>query len=422
MENKISQENFPLSEGCCGGDEQTCDCGAVNDPFPMAEPSKDSLHNHSLHNHGDANPACCGVPSETPENRYEIPGYTLCRFVERFLDTPAGPVPKIKTASDRLDLWGTVSARLGIGRDRYKIAPGLYAAGDPGPDSPVLVTANYKLTFDTLRNRIKHLDVWILVLDTKGVNVWCAAGKGTFSTAEVVRRVKATGLDRVVDHRKLILPQLAATGVAAREVKKGCGFEVVWGPVRASDVKPFLNAGMKAEKSMRQVDFPLKDRLVLIPVEIALIGKPALWALLAIFLLSGIGPGVFSVSGAWHRGLLLSLSAVVGVIAGAGVTPALLPWIPGRPFAVKGVIPGLALGSLAAVWFGNGTGALGVVALVLVTGALSSYMAMNFTGSTPFTSPSGVEKEMRRGMPAQALSVLIGAALWVAAAFAGVHS
>ncbi len=408
MEHPMENEIDPKNEECCGTQTPFCDCRSMGDPLPMAEECSTQA-------------TCCDPPSDSTDTAYDRPGYTLCSFVERFFETPAGLTPQIGTTLDNQDFWGTVSARLGIGRDRYTIAPGLYAAGEPGPDSPVLVTANYKLTFDALRKELRHLDTWILVLDTKGVNVWCAAGKGTFSTAEVVRRVKTTGLDRVVNHRKLILPQLAATGVAARIVKKGCGFEAVWGPIRASDLKAFLDAGMKAENSMRRVAFPFKERLVLAPVELANIGTPALWTAVAIFLLSGIGPGVYSIGDAWHRGLVLLMSALLGVVGGAVITPALLPWIPGKPFAVKGVIPGLVMGAAAVVLFRQGLGMLDAAAMILVTGALSSYMAMNFTGSTPFTSPSGVEKEMRRAMPVQAGAVLIGALLWVAAAFYGVH-
>ena len=80
--------------------------------------------------------------------------------------------------------------------------------GRPGPESPVFVTSNYTLSFDALRTSIKGIDGYILVLDTKGINVWCAAGKGTFGTDEVIKRVQETELAQVVSHRRLILPQL----------------------------------------------------------------------------------------------------------------------------------------------------------------------------------------------------------------------
>jgi hypothetical protein len=129
------------------------------------------------------------------------------------------------------------------------------------------------MTFDVVRREANGLDAWILVLETNGVNVWCAAGKGTFGTDEVVRRVHATRLEEVVDHRKLVVPQLGATGVAAHEVRKRSGFSVVYGPVRASDIKRFLAAGMKTTPEMRQVTFGTVDRLVLAPVELVMMLK-----------------------------------------------------------------------------------------------------------------------------------------------------
>ena len=101
------------------------------------------------------------------------------------------------------DYFGGFKARWGINRDNYKVAPGLYAVGNPDKGSNVFVTANYKLTFDVLRKNLVGVDGWLLVLDTKGVNVWCAAGKGTFGTEELIERIEKSGLSRVVDHKKI---------------------------------------------------------------------------------------------------------------------------------------------------------------------------------------------------------------------------
>ena len=131
----------------------------------------------------------------------------MLHFVEVFIDTPIGPVPRVKTQLERTDLLGTISARLGIERNQYEIAPGLYSVGNPGQDSPVLVTANYKLSFDTLRRELTSLDAWILVIDTRAINVWCAAGKELFCTREVVRCVNRSMLNKVVRHNQLVLPQ-----------------------------------------------------------------------------------------------------------------------------------------------------------------------------------------------------------------------
>ena len=156
-----------------------------------------------------------------PLDEYRKPGYALCGFVEGFLETEAGQVPRIKTVMDRRDVANAVLVRIGVNRNNYKVSPGLYAAGNPDQDSEVLVTANYKLTFDVLRKELQGLNIWILVLDTNGVNVWCAAGKKTFSTTELVKRIEMTNLDRLVSHKRLILPQLGATGVSAANREKG---------------------------------------------------------------------------------------------------------------------------------------------------------------------------------------------------------
>ncbi|UCG39725.1 MAG: acetyl-CoA synthase subunit gamma, partial [bacterium] len=184
------------------------------------------------------------------------------------VETPAGPVPRVTarfTLGDRLGIW---KVRWGIGRMRYKVPPGLYALGEPEAGSEVLVTANYRMTFDLLRRSLQGLDVWILVLDTAGINVWCAAGKGTFGTEELAARVASSRLSDVVNHRRLILPQLGAAGVAAHELRRVSGFRVVYGPVMAADIPAFLAQDRRATPSMRRKRFPLSERAALIPMEL----------------------------------------------------------------------------------------------------------------------------------------------------------
>ncbi|MBC2742373.1 MAG: hypothetical protein HGJ93_04795 [Desulfosarcina sp.] len=335
------------------------------------------------------------------------------------MDTPAGPVPRVRTHLIRADRLGTVFARVGIGRDSYRIAPGLHSVGAPDSESPVMVTANYKLSFDALRCSLSGISAWILVVDTQGINVWCAAGKGTFSTQEVVGRVKATGIEKIVTHRRLILPQLSATGVVARQVKTMCGFEVVWGPVHARHLKAFLDGGMKATPAMRKVTFSFRERVELIPVELNHMGKPTLYLLPALFLLSGLGQGFFSVSAAVSRGVSALLAYLLAVATGAVIAPALLPWLPGRAFALKGAGLGAAAGALLSALFAGQLARSEMLALTLFIMAVSSYLAMNFTGSTPFTSPTGVEKEMRKAIPAQAAGALTAVILWVSTGFMG---
>ena len=356
---------------------------------------------------------CCGPPVADASSPYETPGYTICHFVKDFIETPVGRVPVVRSTLNIRDRLGAVRTRLGIYRSAYQVAPGIYCTGNPTPDSPVLVTANYKLSFDTLRRNLCSVDVWIMVCDTRGVNVWCAAGKGTFSSEEVAERTVRCNLKQIVKHRKLILPQLAATGVSSHKVRQLSGFEVVWGPIRADDIGRFLKNGMKADGDMRRVTFSLAERLVLIPVELSLLAKPLILILAAIWLISGIGPGVFSLHAAWIRGIQAAFAFGLGIFSGAVATPVLLRWIPGRPFSLKGCLLGLIFSSFLL----RGHSGMECSALILEAVAVSSYMAMNFTGSTPFTSPSGVEKEMRIAIPLQAIAMLAATVLWVVASF-----
>ncbi len=227
----------------------------------------------------------------------------------------------------------------------------------------------------------------------------------------------AVELEKLVTHRELILPQLGAPGVAAHQVKKGCGFKVIWGPIRATDIKSFLHNGRQTTPQMRQLTFTIGERMVLIPVELSLIIKPTLFILLGVYVLSGISPDIFSFSAVWSRGLNVSVAYLLGVLAGAVAAPALLPWLPARQFYLKGLMTGLVSGILAILFSADSISNLEAMALLLLSMSVSSYAAMNFTGATPFTSPSGVEKEMRRGIPVQILAVLVSIVAWVSAPF-----
>ena len=315
----------------------------------------------------------------------------------------------MSTRLTRADLLGAALVRLGIGRGRYRVAPGLYAVGRPTPESPVLVTANYKLTFDSLRKELAGQHVWILVLDTKGVNVWCAAGKKTFGTRELAGRILAVGLDKVVSHRKVVAPQLGAPGVAGHQVKSLCGFRVVFGPVRASDAPAYLAAGMKATPLMRRVSFTARERVVVGLVEFANEVKTIGQLCLALFLLAGTGLDIFSFPRAW-TGLWTGMAAYfLGFFAGNVLTPLALPWLPGRSFARKGAEAG-AVAGLATLAFGQPP--LATAGLFVGAVVAASWYGMNFTGSSTYTSPSGVEKEMRRAIPFQIAGLILSVALW----------
>jgi hypothetical protein len=342
-------------------------------------------------------------------------------FIIGSVQTPVGDVPKI--SSDLLwpDHWGSIKARWGVGRMHYTVDPGLYALGNPNDQSPVLVTANYKMSFDRLRENLSNRNVWILVLDTKGINVWCAAGKGTFGTDELVQHIEFNQLNRVVSHRELILPQLAGPGVAAYKVKKRIGFKVIFGPIQATDLPAFLDIGMKATPEMRRKTFTIHERVILIPVELVSALKWSLLILPAFFLLGGLGAPSGFWNGVLNEGLFAVINLLGALLAGAVLTPILLPWIPGRAFSQKGLIMGviitLFIAFFGAFYLNIRQNYLNTLAWFFLTPALSAYLAMNFTGASTYTSLSGVKKEMRWAVPLEIISAVVGLTLWVGSRF-----
>ena len=341
-------------------------------------------------------------------------------FVKGVLETPAGSVPVVSSRLTGADRWGSIKARWGVKRMQYLVDPGLYALGSPDRQSPVLVTANYKMSFDRLREALPGRQAWILVLDTRGINVWCAAGKGTFGTGELIQRIASSGLSQVVDHNEIILPQLAAPGVAAHEIRKGSGFKVIYGPIEAADLPAFLDEGCRATPRMRQKTFSFRERTVLVPVELVGTLKWSLIIIPLFFLAGGLGGQRGFWNGVWQDGLLAVVALLCAIVAGAVLTPMFLPWLPGRAFSIKGFLMGLiATFFLGLLWTGGfSIGAwTEMSAWFFLVPALSAYLAMNFTGASTYTSLSGVRKEMRWAVPLEICGGGIGLVIWITTLF-----
>jgi len=342
-------------------------------------------------------------------------------FVSGTADTIIGSVPQISSRLTWSDHWGTIKARSGINRMDYTVDPGLYALGSPDAESSILVTANYKMSFDSLRSSLTGRNVWILVLDTKGINVWCAAGKGTFGTVELVTRITSSSINRIVSHRKIILPQLGAPGVAAHLVKKLSGFTVIYGPIRAQDLGEFLDNGMLATPAMRLKSFTFSERAVLVPIELVQALKPTLIVTLIALLLSGLGGTDSYVTNMVMYGIFFVVALFSGIFAGAVLTPLLLPYIPGRAFSLKGLVLGL-ITAVVLIFFRNPDMArladrLEIIVWVLFVPAVAAYLAMNFTGASTYTSLSGVKKEMRFALPLEITAGTAGCLLWLGLRF-----
>lgn len=336
---------------------------------------------------------CCCGPAAHEAIKYHSP-IELGKVT-----TEAGKISVISTVWTLRDHIGQIKVRLGIGRMTYAIAPGLYAVGNPGKESPVLVSANYKLSFDILRRELGGINAWILVIDTKGVNVWCAAGKGTFGTEEIAQRVKTTNIEKVVSTRTLIVPQLGAAGVYAHKVLSLCGFSVVYGPVRARDIKRYIDAGMRADTDMRRVRFGAIDRLAVSWLELITAMKAGVIGTIVsvgLIILTSKIPGLAILRG---EARLLLILFWTSIFSGTVLYAVLLPYLPGKDFSFKGGLLGSFVSTLVILASGQNPQSAAWCAMIFMGTAISAFLALNFTGASTFTSLSGVKKEIRYSIP-----------------------
>jgi ubiquinone/menaquinone biosynthesis C-methylase UbiE len=274
----------------------------------------------------------------------------------------------------------------------YKFRTGLYAVGHPDASSPVLVTGNFDLTVRRLVKAIDgQVDAWVLVADSAGINVWCAAGGGYFNAEKVIAALKSSHLNEVVRHHALILPQLCANGVDGWRIRQETGWGVHWGPVRAADIPAYLAAKRKKTDAMRWVRFPLKDRLEMVTV---MLGFYSLLILLPVLIF-------------WRHLFWPVTASLVGLSYFYAIT---LPWLPGRDGLYKSIpltVITLA-GLLAYNTFGNPMPTQQLFHWVVGLTGLSIFTAGEFQGMSPLMR--GEEANWSREA---VIGAILGAIYWL---------
>lgn len=143
----------------------------------------------------------------------------------------------------------------------FPAEPGLRRCGNPGKNSPVFLTTNFDLTLRRVMKALKGQDCYLLAVNTKGINAWCSAKGGNFTAHQVISAIKLSNITDLVDHRRLILPQLCACGVDPEEVKNNTGWEVIFGPVHAWSLPQYIKNGFSKTEEMATVQTRLRDRL-----------------------------------------------------------------------------------------------------------------------------------------------------------------
>ncbi len=166
---------------------------------------------------------------------------------------------------------------------------------------------------------------------------------------------------------------------------------------------------MNTSPAMRELTFTFRERLVLVPVELVGALKPLFISGSLLFLLVTL-LGRFSP----NAGLMALIAYLGAALAGIVAGPLFLPWLPGRSFAVKGAVAGLAWST---AWYqlagGDDWRMATTIAAFLALPAVSAFFTLNFTGSTPFTSRTGVKKEMRLSLPVMGLLIAGSGLVWL---------
>ncbi len=155
-------------------------------------------------------------------------------------------------------------------------ALGLYPIGNPDDTSPVIATGNFRLTVKRVQDAV-DFDCWLLICNSRGINIWCSSLAGHFGTVDVINAIRDTNLAGTTRSRRLILPQLCASNVFCDEILAETGFHAEFGPVYTEYLEAYLEN--PESEGIRSVDFKAAQR-----VEMA-VGSPIILSvvLLAIY-------------------------------------------------------------------------------------------------------------------------------------------
>ncbi|MFW9847559.1 MAG: acetyl-CoA decarbonylase/synthase complex subunit gamma [Candidatus Thorarchaeota archaeon] len=120
------------------------------------------------------------------------------------------------------------------------VEAGLKEYGDVGPDSPVMYTTNFALTFFTVESDIKQggVDTYLVVIDTEGMSVQSAVAGRKLTAEKVAETLEEVGIADKVNHRILISPGMAAR--ISGETEEASGWTLKVGPQDSSGIPKYL--------------------------------------------------------------------------------------------------------------------------------------------------------------------------------------
>jgi len=281
--------------------------------------------------------------------------------------------------------------------DHIPIEPGIYQSGQPDERSPVIATANYLYTYIRVMRALKGVDAWVLCVDSRGINVWCAARGDDFGNKQLIEAVETSGIEKVTTRKTLILPQLSAGGVAAPLISSEAPnfpFNLLYGPVWAKDLPQFLkDRPAKKPDKWKLARFTSSHRLrAFITHTTFLLRKIFLWPtiglLVLLSVLSFIHP--FWISKFWRIGeiwlwIILTNALIMLLFPLSNFT---------RCFVKKGIFFGI----LNTMLLGGITWLLHSSLYLIFWNAcfyfwLAFFFTMSFSGYTMATSPGEIQEE-----------------------------
>jgi hypothetical protein len=276
-------------------------------------------------------------------------------------------------------------------RRSYAVEPGLYYTGAAwDPQAPLLVTGNYLLSVLAVMRGLGDRSAGLLVVDSDGINVWCASGKGRFSVELILLELDRYDPALLGDKPRLILPKLGLSGVKLKPLR-AMGLNPVVGPVHARDLPAFLDADRPRHQRHARLVFGWRARLFAwLPGLVQLLGY-GLATLLGLLAVEAMGGPEVPLG-------LLALVAWLGT-----AYPLLFPWIPGRRFAVKGLWLGGASGAaIAALGLLSGWPVALALSTALFSLGMAVFVGLSFTGNSAVSNYSEVRKEIARFLPLDA--------------------
>jgi len=213
------------------------------------------------------------------------------------------------------------------------VEPGLREIATPDRNSPIVVTGNFHLTVRRVEKALKGQNCYLLVVQSRGINVWCASAGGEMNTHSIITALKTSGIGERVDHRELILPQFSAPGIDTRLLKKATGWKAKWGPAYADELPAFFANAHTKKQEQCYARFSLSFRMEmllsmnclpwLVFASIALAIRPT-WALAITIIFWGAGFVLYAgyyflpFKSGWLKALMLSVATVV-IFAGVSV-------------------------------------------------------------------------------------------------------